>query len=703
MITPCFDFELSHTISGCGVAIGRFYGEQYAIAYTTSGGKIVIFQPSFNEGGLNSKKESEQVLNFNKQIYNILSIPLDEEKNKDVLAICFGTSVQVYDVDKNKDIFYLEISDGASVMVYGILPPNLERLLFVGGNCSIRGFNIKGEEKYWNITGDNVCAMEFADIDADERDELIVGSEDNSIRGFKNEEIMFTLVESAKVSFFSRINPTNYAYSLDNGMVGIISKKQRQWRVRHRHKITALLSLNVPEIGYGFVVIGLDNGKLEFRREDNGSVVAKKTLNSPIVKLLFGDIKNTNSPQLICFTSDGHLRGFNINYELSEQENTENLTDKISQLQKQKQQIMTEMSALENKGETKTIADMVSSDIKILNKISQDQKNCQIVITLQLNKPLTIKTVLVSFDRAVGNSQTEIIQVHPSEYTDSATIYIPLGKPIEINLACRVLVGNSGTSQQYYGIDKLLKIPKFAMMVTLNSAILPSSRVTLCIKERVQRIKMWMLQCFLVENQEIEIEPNDNLYTWYFKSIKDNEILAIQMTGDSTGLFIIHCNSMELASYVVSDLADFLKVQELEGEANFPKDIEKLKSLLQKVEEWKTLKTQLNASIAESISKVKINIIKAEDCRERKNMIEMKKVYANLQRENAYLIGETKKGKTNYDQIISALKEINMIIEWASQLRYGNARNKVITLCRLAIKNSNTMMLAQIIRSGKDK
>ncbi len=72
---------------------------------------------------------------------------------------------------------------------------------------------------------------------------------------------------------------------------------------------------------------------------------------------------------------------------------------------------------------------------------------------------------------------------------------------------------------------------------------------------------------------------------------------------------------MELAGSLISDLAGFLHVAELETQADFPQEIERIKTLLTEAEQYNTLRSQLNANIAEVANNVKISIVKAEDAR----------------------------------------------------------------------------------------
>ena len=159
---------------------------------------------------------------------------------------------------------------------------------------------------------------------------------------------------------------------------------------------------------------------------------------------------------------------------------------------------------------------------------------------------------------------------------------------------------------------------------------------------------------------------------------------------------------MELAGILVTDLASFLNVTELETQADFPMEIDHMKSLLAEAQQYNLLRSQLNANIAEVANNVKISVVKAEDARVLKNMTMLKKVYTGLQQDNGMLIAEYMKRQNNYDQLVNCLKEINLMINKAANLRVGSAQSRIVALCRSAIKANNTHLLAQIIKRGKE-
>lgn len=45
-------------------------------------------------------------------------------------------------------------------------------LLIIGGNCSIQGFDWKGQDIYWTVTGDNVRSLALVDINQDGLNEV---------------------------------------------------------------------------------------------------------------------------------------------------------------------------------------------------------------------------------------------------------------------------------------------------------------------------------------------------------------------------------------------------------------------------------------------------------------------------------------------------------------------------------------------------
>ena len=59
-----------------------------------------------------------------------------------------------------------------------------------------------------------------------------MGSSDNYIRVFKNEEIIFEVSEASKPVCLCQMSKSRFGFGLENGMVGVYHKKTRKWRAK---------------------------------------------------------------------------------------------------------------------------------------------------------------------------------------------------------------------------------------------------------------------------------------------------------------------------------------------------------------------------------------------------------------------------------------------------------------------------------------
>ncbi len=183
---------------------------------------------------------------------------------------------------ENRDLFYKEIPDGVHSILFAQLPHIPDPLILVGENCSIQGFDYTGEERYWNVSGDIVTSMEMCDVDNDGVPELITGSSDNVIRGFKGEEMLFDLPETSRIKVLSRIRQDSFAYALENGQIGVYHKKNKVWKIKHKQKVTSLLGVDFNNDGKCELVLGFENGRVEAREDLTGGILFKKTFGGSI-------------------------------------------------------------------------------------------------------------------------------------------------------------------------------------------------------------------------------------------------------------------------------------------------------------------------------------------------------------------------------------------------------------------------------------
>jgi len=159
---------------------------------------------------------------------------------------------------------------------------------------------------------------------------------------------------------------------------------------------------------------------------------------------------------------------------------------------------------------------------------------------------------------------------------------------------------------------------------------------------------------------------------------------------------------MELASELVQDLCKSLKIKELESVAEFPDEMDEFKEVLRKVSDFNSIRLKLMADMADSSNRVKGLVIQAEDARILGDMPLMRRIYADLYTLNRQLVSEYVKRANNHQALLNSLKEVNHMIQKASNLRMGTAKSRVVTECRNAIKVNNIKSLFQIIKEGHD-
>jgi Bardet-Biedl syndrome 2 protein len=122
---------------------------------------------------------------------------------------------------------------------------------------------------------------------------------------------------------------------------------------------------------------------------------------------------------------------------------------------------------------------------------------------------------------------------------------------------------------------------------------------------------MWLnLNFLLVE----EFEITESLYV-SFISLRDGKPLILEMDGISCQ-FTIRTDNIDLAGDIVQSLvSDYLKVEELSSNADFPLEVEHLKKYISRVEELQSVRQQLAAEIADNSSAIRALVVRAEDAR----------------------------------------------------------------------------------------
>jgi hypothetical protein len=124
-----------------------------------------------------------------------------------------------------------------------------------------------------------------------------------------------------------------------------------------------------------------------------------------------------------------------------------------------------------------------------------------------------------------------------------------------------------------------------------------------------------MSQCFIIDEKiQQQLEKQDSLDV-AFVNLYDGKPLILNIHTQTEGKLLIRTDSMEVAGDIVQDLCSFINVQDLESLAEFPVEMEELKTVIKKVNDYNEVRLHLAADMAESIRNAKTFIVKAEDAR----------------------------------------------------------------------------------------
>lgn len=678
-----------------------------------------------------STSEECSLLNINQTVNSLAAGPLKPESATEYLVIGTPTSLLVYDVQNNTDLFYREIPDGANTVAVGSIGSidNSSSLAIAGGNCALQGFNWRGSDSYWTVTGDNITALALFDINGDGLNELIVGSEDYDIRIFAEDTIISELTETDSITHLCPIMTETFAYALANGTVGVYHRQERLWRIKSKNTSVALFAWDVNGDGVPELITGWTSGKVDGRNIETGEVVFKDNFNHPIASIAAADYNNDGVVELMVISTGGEIRGYQCSSLQSINElptyDSRQEDELIRELMKRKQLMLRE---LKNYEESERLADshvninatIASVDESISSALSKSNLAVgSIPATTQIVSSLTVCHESSTIKLTLGTSNSTIVRavvifaegifngesyvVHPSDRDVNESISVTLApeKDLSIDLHAKVIVGYAN-SLQYHVFELTRRLPKFSMYSLtsdrIDSSNFSTSYVKFNLNEKIPKLIQWLNLSFLVEN-ESSFDLTDPLDVTFY-CLRDGNYLRL-LFKQSEGEFIIYTHSIELAGELIQSLVvDFLTLQELTSEAFFPKEIELLKSLIIKVEEIQAVRQRLASEIADTSSNIRTLVIRSEDARLLHEYVNLRQTYTDLQIFTRDLMNSYRIRQTNHSDLVTALKEINLSIQKSANLRVGKAKMHLINSCRMAIKKNNLNSLSKIITSG---
>eukprot|EP00607_Mallomonas_marina_P009864 CAMPEP_0182420674 /NCGR_PEP_ID=MMETSP1167-20130531/5644_1 /TAXON_ID=2988 /ORGANISM="Mallomonas Sp, Strain CCMP3275" /LENGTH=760 /DNA_ID=CAMNT_0024596939 /DNA_START=242 /DNA_END=2524 /DNA_ORIENTATION=+ len=740
---PAFTLNVGNQIIKGLVTIGKFDGKSPSLACATSGGKILLHSPHEGSGnGLDGIVPSIRFLNLNRKISAISSgslLPDRSNTNPEMLFVGTQSNLLAYDVERNSDVYFRDVQDGVNSLITGRISNVPSPVVVAGGNCSILGYNKDGMEMFWTVTGDNVSSLALADIDGDGANELVVGSDDFEIRFYKNENLINELTEADKVSLLASLYQRKFSYGLANGTVGVYENtSKRAWRVKTKNKVTSMAAYDIDADGVPEVVTGWNNGVVNARNSSTGEVVFKDTMNSAVAALVTADYRLDGKIEVIACSDSGEIKGYLPNTEPQVSGpgsepiplDTANDLKAIAQLQARKQDVINEMRQLEKSLKNVKVGEVIPGALPPGTSLScslvPDQEAGYVTMLVSANTEVMV-TNLVAIDlEGAVLSGLEVVAVSP--LGNSKTVVLPLHPvrniPCSIRIQAHLTVRGYPTSLHVMEADVLL--PRFAAFLQLmegTALSTPSSLVSFSIYESTDKLHDWMQNAFVL-NQPVKYS-RDRLKAAFLAvcgarkkdSITDGAVInggilegenivfnvtAADGANNKGGRLNvqIRCDSMDVAGDLIQDIARFMNITELESTANFPNEAAQFELILSKVEDFNAARVRLTADMAEDSQRVKALVVRAEDARLMGDMESMRRAYTELFALNNNLVGGYNLRSGNHEGLLEALKEVNQMIQRAANLRIGNAKTRVISECRAAVKKNNMSALLRIINNG---
>lgn len=734
---PAFQFSLGHQVLQGLVSVGKFDGQHPCLTAGTTAGKVLIHCPHQRSLAENTGSQNNEVmfLNINRKITSVVAGLLNPNLGHDVLMVGTPTSLMVYDVEENADLFFKEVHDGVHVIAFGnsAMTANSSPapVCVVGGNCSIQAFDYEGTELFWTVTGDNVSALAFCDVNDDGVAELVCGTEDFEMRIFHHEDVIKEITETDIIIRVEPIHKTRFAYALMHGTVGVYERMSRAWRVKSKNRVNCINCFDLDNDGIPELIAGWENGKVEVRNEKSGEVLCKDYFQAPIAALVHADYRLDGRNTLMCLTTEGDVRGWlpssagsgelqqgnssagaggSALAEGKESEAYRDLLNKKAELSQELTSYTEQLKQFKSAGKDAGQG-VIPTDTKLNVSLRSNRAQGTVELQLMTSNYSVIRAVVIFAEHLFDG---EACMLHPIPPSNNVIVQISPAKDVQTLMNIKAMAGLSLNSIQYHVFELNYVMPKFAMYHCVNAnnegteeqlSKKPQGYCTFHLSERPARVWSWLQRSFIAIDEQMQ-QPRGAggsvVLDVNFISLRTGEPLCINMTTEQGGTLTIRTDDIEVAGEMVQDLCGYLQVSEQESTANFPEEMEKFKSVLMKVDEYNSVRLKLTAEMADSANLVKALIVKAEDYRMLSDMTNLKRVFSGLQQTNGDLIAEYNKRANNHQQLLGQLKEVNMMIQKAAKLRVGTPKTRVVAACRQAIKKNNIHELFHIIRTGQD-
>ncbi|KRY21813.1 Bardet-Biedl syndrome 2 -like protein [Trichinella patagoniensis] len=579
-------------------------------------------------------QNASAMMNINRMVKIVATGYLKASDTFDAIVIGTTTHILVYDVKNNCDLFYKEVSGGLESILIGRFGDFEEELIVCGGSCALQGFSWQGKEIFW----------------------------------------------SAVTNLLS-LGSNRFAYALANGTLGVYASACRLWRIKSKANPTFLCLYDIDGDDEQELVTGWSSGKIDFRKCQNGELVAKDHMNSAIVGIEIFGLSAKDGAYLLCCSSSGEVRGY---FAYSGQRNlipVDTVRDTIRNLSIERQNLLVELENYEEK------------EIAAQSQLSSDNTTLRIPPYLQLSLCTNNRCVLrgaIIFAERIFPGESYAFLVPKEESCEKLEIPLRLEKDTASDLHIKALVGYSRSSKLCV-FDLNQALPKFSMYALCNdTAPCPKNGVEFNIGDRGELLCQWLMKNFLIDQANLSRDK----FTVRFMNLRISCLIFIKLNDN--GKVEICCDDIEVCGSMMQSLASYVDL-EFKVTAHFPDTAKKYADLAKKVSKVSAVQDRLSADMSEQISIAKSVLLHGEDSRVLEDWDKMKEHYKQLSSLNDTLLSLQNVRLGNSAHLSDLLKRINRIIQNASNLKVGKHRSALIRACRSAIAAGNTASVRKLL------
>ena len=679
----------------------------------------------------NEKKEKNKEKEKQKDKYII-------ERKSDVLFIGCEISLLCYDIMENKTLFDREITEGVLSMCCGRFSNFKEPLCLAGGNCNIVGIDINGEEKFWTVLGGNAICMALGYMEDDNINALYVGTDDFTIRVYKDEESISEINENTKIVIITPLQDDYFCYGLESGTVGLYKGKEKKWFKKEKGYCTSMEMRDFIGENTVEVLVGMTTGKIILFDSNTGKEYLNFYVDNPISKFFYGDFilsqrqideiqleklnkdeedDEDEDDQIICFTENGDVYGYiygeknyiptEREFESKDKKVTEEELNIYEQLLKEKNRLLDELEDLavrdsnKNKINAPKEGNELPQGLKVDIDLESNDKDKCADLTLEANNNAVIKAVIIMSEQIY---QGETFVKYPKNETNKAVVQIKTKKDLHINLHIKVLLGINTLVDDYVVLEYNKIIPKYCFYILLREEDEYKSKlkqgISINFDDRIDRLILFLEEKFNIPAKEFESYKSDDLnFKVRFRSLRTDIILEINVRKGNK--LSILTDEIELCGNLLQDLALFLKKEDLDTKIDYSIYGKSFEPIFKRIEELDNERNHLNINMTDIITNIKDLYVKAEDNRLIDNIKGFEDYFRKIDVQNAQLLDEFEKRSEKYQQLLNDLKSVNEMIQLSSNLKCGKFKKAMVSECRRCIRNKDYDLLMKIISNGE--